>query len=40
MNNKTQYGLVVCAYVEDYLKGNIKKHELPIHKEEDRMKNI
>lgn len=41
MNNKTQYGLVVCAYVEDYLKGNIKKHELTHpSKEEDRMKNI
>ena len=41
MNNKTQYGLVVCAYVEDYLKGNIKKHELTrADKEEDRMKHV
>ena len=28
MNGKTQYGLVVGAYVDDYMKGNIKKHEL------------
>ena len=41
MNGKTQYGLVVCAYVEDYLKGNIKKHELTrADKEEDRMKHV
>lgn len=36
MNGRTQYGLVVCAYVDDYLKGNIKKHELTRRdKEED-----
>ena len=41
MNGKTQYGLVVCAYVEDYLKGVIKKHELTRKdKEEDRMKHV
>ncbi|MCD7937802.1 MAG: DUF1015 domain-containing protein [Tannerellaceae bacterium] len=41
MNGHTQYGLVVCAYVEDYLKGNIKKHELTRRdKEEDRMKHV
>ncbi|MBR4792128.1 MAG: DUF1015 domain-containing protein [Bacteroidaceae bacterium] len=41
MQGKTQYGLVVCAYVEDYLKGNIKKHELTrADKEEDRMKHV
>ena len=28
MNNKTQYGLVVAAAVEDYMNGVIKKHEL------------
>ena len=28
MNGKTQYGLVVGAYVNDYLSGVIKKHEL------------
>ena len=26
MNGKTQYGLVVCASVDDYLNENIKKH--------------
>jgi len=41
MNGKTQYGLVVCASVEDYLKGNIKKHELTRRdKEKDRMKHV
>jgi uncharacterized protein (DUF1015 family) len=41
MNGKTQYGLVVCANVEDYLKENIKKHELTRRdKEEDRMKHV
>lgn len=41
MNGHTQYGLVVGAYVDDYLKGNIKKHELTRRdKEEDRMKHI
>ena len=28
MNGKTQYGLVVGAYVPDYMNGVIKKHEL------------
>ena len=41
MNGRTQYGLVVCAYVDDYMKGNIKKHELTRRdKEEDRMKHV
>lgn len=41
MNGKTQYGLVVCAYVEDYMEGRIKKHELTRRdKEEDRMKHV
>lgn len=41
MNGKTQYGLVVCAYVDDYLNGVIKKHELTRRdKEEDRMKHV
>ena len=41
MNGKTQYGLVVCAYVDDYLNGVIKKHELTrADKEEDRMKHV
>lgn len=41
MNGKTQYGLVVGAYVDDYLNGVIKKHELTRRdKEEDRMKHV
>ena len=41
MNGKTQYGLVVCANVDDYLNGVIKKHELTRRdKEEDRMKHV
>lgn len=41
MNGKTQYGLVVGAYVPDYMNGVIKKHELTRRdKEEDRMKHI
>ncbi|MEI8272763.1 MAG: DUF1015 domain-containing protein [Paludibacter sp.] len=41
MNGKTQYGLVVCANVDDYLNENIKKHELTRRdKEEDRMKHV
>ena len=38
---KTQYGLVVAAWVDDYLEGRIKKHELTRRdKEEDRMKHV
>ena len=41
MDGKTQYGLVVGAYVPDYMNGNIKKHELTRRdKEEDRMKHV
>lgn len=41
MNGKTQYGLVVAAYVPDYMNGVIKKHELTRRdKEEDRMKHV
>ena len=41
MEGRTQYGLVVCANVEDYLTGKIKKHELTRKdKEEDRMKHV
>lgn len=41
MNGRTQYGLVGCAYVEDYMNGIIKKHELTRKdKEEDRMKHV
>ena len=38
---KTQFGLVVGAWVDDYLEGRIKKHELTRRdKEEDRMKHV
>jgi uncharacterized protein (DUF1015 family) len=40
-NEKTQYGLVGCASVDDYLNNKIKKHELTRKvKEEDRMKHV
>ncbi|HDZ41694.1 MAG TPA: DUF1015 domain-containing protein [Bacteroidetes bacterium] len=38
MEGRTQYGLLACASVDDYLDGVIKKHELTRpDKEEDRM---
>jgi len=41
MNGRTQYGLVVAAWMEDYMAGRIKKHELTRRdKEEDRMKHV
>ncbi len=41
MNGKTQYGLVVCAYVPDYMDGVIRRHELTRRaKEEDRMQHV
>ena len=41
MNGRTQYGLVVGAFVNDYMTGVIKKHELTRRdKEEDRMKHV
>ena len=41
MNGKTQYGIVVCAHVDDYMNGVIKKHELTRRdKEDDRMKHV
>ena len=41
MNGRTQYGFVVCAHMQDYLDGVIKKHELTRRdKEEDRMKHV
>jgi uncharacterized protein (DUF1015 family) len=40
-NGMTQYGLVVCAHIEDYLSGRIKEHELTRRdKEEDRIKHV
>ncbi|MBE0651377.1 MAG: DUF1015 domain-containing protein [Bacteroidales bacterium] len=41
MNGKTQYGIVGCASVNDYMNGVIKRHELTRKdKEEDRMKHV
>ena len=41
MNGRAQYGLVIGAYVDDYMNGVIKKHELTRRdKEEDRMKHV
>lgn len=41
MGGKTQYGLVVCAHVADYMSNVIKKHELTRRdKEDDRMKHV
>ena len=41
MEGRTQYGLVVCASVHDYVNGVIKKHELTRKdKEENRMKHV
>jgi uncharacterized protein (DUF1015 family) len=41
MWGKTQYGIVGCASVDDYLNNVIKKHELTRpDKEEDRMKHV
>lgn len=38
MEGRTQYGIVLCANIDDYLSGKIKKHELTRKdKEEDRM---
>ncbi len=41
MDGRTQYGIVGCASVDDYLNGIIKKHELTRpDKEQDRMVHI
>ncbi len=41
MDGRTQYGIVVAAWVNDYMEGRIKKHELTRRdKEEDRMKHV
>ena len=41
MEGRTQFGLVGCASVEDYMSGKVKKHELTRpDKEEDRMKHV
>jgi len=41
IEGRTQYGLVGCASVDDYMSGKVKKHELTRpDKEEDRMKHV
>ena len=41
MEGRTQYGIVGCASVDDYLNAVIRKHELTrADKEEDRMKHV
>ena len=41
MDGRTQFGIVVAAWVNDYMEGRIKKHELTRRdKEEDRMKHV
>ena len=41
MDGRTQYGIVLAAWVDDYMDGRIKKHELTRRdKEEDRMKHV
>lgn len=41
MDGRTQYGIVLAAWVDDYMSGRIKKHELTRRdKEEDRMKHV
>ena len=41
MNGKTQYGIVLCCHVDDYMNNVIKKHDLTRRdKEEDRMKHV
>lgn len=41
MDGRTQYGIVLAAWVNDYMEGRIKKHELTRRdKEEDRMKHV
>jgi uncharacterized protein (DUF1015 family) len=41
MNERTQYGIVGCASIDDYLNGIIKKHELTrLDKEQDRMVHV
>lgn len=41
MNGRTQYGLVVCSHIDEYMNGKIKKHELTRRdKEKDRMLHV
>lgn len=41
MNGHTQYGIALCAHVDDYNEGRIKKHELTRRdKEDDRVRHV
>ncbi len=41
MDGREQYGLVCCVHAQDYVDGNIKKHELTrADKEEDRLRHV
>ena len=41
MDGRTQYGIVLCAHIDDYADGHIKKHELTRKdKEDDRMVHV
>lgn len=41
MEGRVQYGLVLCAHIDDYANGTIKKHELTRkEKEDDRMVHV
>ncbi len=41
MGFRTQYGIVLCAHIDDYADGSIKKHELTRkEKEDDRMVHV
>lgn len=41
MDGRVQYGLVLCAHIDDYANGTIKKHELTRkEKEDDRMVHV
>lgn len=41
MEGRSQYGIVACASIDEYLSGDIKKHELTLEEKEiDRMKHV
>ena len=41
MDSRSQYGLVACASVDEYIDGKIKKHELTLEaKEQDRIRHV
>ena len=40
MNGRTQYGIVGCTHIDDYLNNNIKNMSDAERQEEDRMKHV